>query len=124
MTEEICPMFSDHCRHCSHERSRHPCTWIVRDGSVYKPVRTGTIVRELGEFCNNHPIGSTGWVKDMVRCPVRWLRANPPQEHKMNEMPKKRKNEIRVSACKMIMDKKKPERVAGQQKKGQQLLIV
>ena len=23
-----------------------------------------------GAFCNNHPIGTSGWITDMVKCPV------------------------------------------------------
>ncbi len=67
------------CQFCSNETSYHPCTWIKRDGTIFKPIKTGFVVRELGQICNNTPLGEEIWVDKMVRCPARWERSNKPK---------------------------------------------
>lgn len=109
--KQVCAMFADPCEFCSNETSRHPCTWVKREGTVFKPIRTGFIIRELGQLCNNAPLGEEVWIEKMVRCPVRWARANKiiPKE-----APKKRAYRKTLVPQPIIRKRGRPKKVVGQ----------
>ena len=70
----ICQMFGDECPFCSEEIDLR----VVRASDIKtgKPV----VIRDekaLGPFCNNHPLGKTGWIAEMHYCPARWGKTRP-----------------------------------------------
>jgi hypothetical protein len=70
LTNDICPMFGNPCRHVSIERTSRPYTAIERDQrtGLYRPTGSGRKVVVLGEYCNDAGM----WVRDMHYCPVRY----------------------------------------------------
>jgi hypothetical protein len=71
----ICPLFGDEdCRFLSQERTTRPFTRLEKDAhtGMYKPVGMGSRKVILGPYCNNHPVGKSGWIEEMTVCPARW----------------------------------------------------
>jgi hypothetical protein len=67
-------MFGDVCPHCSNETTTRPFTKVEKNPKtkLFEPKGLGRHTTILGQWCNNHPIGSTGWVENMHYCPSRW----------------------------------------------------
>ena len=66
-TTTICTMFNLPCRHCSNERKND----IQREGNLAEQNFKKTVaVIDLGQYCNNHPIEQSGWIREMSSCPV------------------------------------------------------
>lgn len=76
---ETCPMFNEKCRFCSIEYTTRSFTRVEKDPrtGLFKPIGQGTKRVEIGDYCNNHPIGHTGWIADMHVCPRRYALAAP-----------------------------------------------
>jgi hypothetical protein len=66
----ICPIFNCECRFCSQESLR-----TIRDACDLK-THGRVMIRDivpLGAFCNNTPIGESGWIEDIKICYSTWL---------------------------------------------------
>ena len=91
----LCTMFNLPCRHCSTEHK----TEIVREGTIADMnFKKHEVIVDLGQYCNNHAIGQSGWIKDMSSCPIiddiiRWVvhRGNMKPVPQTPEKPKVRK---------------------------------
>jgi|SRR5271157_862399 len=71
LTDIVCPMFGDVCRHCSLEITIRPFAKIKKNliTGLFEPDGQGSKKVELGEFCNNSGIH---YVRDLHYCPRRW----------------------------------------------------
>ena len=106
----VCTMFNLPCRHCSNEHKNE----IVREGTIADMnFKKHEVVVDLGLYCNNHPIGQSGWIKDMPSCPIiddviRWVvyRGNMKPLSQMLENPKVRKKRT----TRIVKPAKKPTR--------------
>ena len=107
----VCTMFNLPCRHCSNEHKNE----IVREGTIADMnFKKNEVVVDLGLYCNNHPIGQSGWIKEMSSCPViddvmRWVvcRDNMKPAPQIPEKPKVRKKRT----TRIVKPAKKPTRV-------------
>jgi hypothetical protein len=78
LEDEVCPMFGNHCRHLSVEKTSRPYTEIERDGrtGLYVPKGCGRKVVVVGEYCND----SGKYVRDMHYCPVKYSMTRSTQQ--------------------------------------------
>ena len=116
ITLEVCPLFKDPCRHCSHEHTWRPCTKLKKD------IRTGRLVPDglgrveidLGYYCND----AGRFVENMQWCPIKWDKANwnkmiKEYLEKEKKAPKKRGvkkvvDVVKKPAKKKVVTKRKP----------------
>jgi hypothetical protein len=100
--DALCPMFSDPCRHCSHETTTHSFTRVSRNPKthLYDSKGIGHSVEELGEYCNN----IDAWVRDLHYCPARWAL-------RRGVVPEKKVVKKKVMKKKVLKKKTKPKKL-------------
>jgi len=83
LTNEVCEMFGDRCRHVSNETSVRPATKLIKPNGpgIYKDGGIIRLITQLGQMCNNQ----CEWVKNMCYCNVRWERHNPVNTKKKKD---------------------------------------
>jgi hypothetical protein len=100
LEDEVCPMFGNHCRHLSVEKTSRPYTEIERDGrtGLYVPKGCGRKVVVVGEYCND----SGKYVRDMHYCPVKYsmTRVTQPPLKELVDL-KKRREEAMIKKLMM-----------------------
>jgi hypothetical protein len=116
---ETCPMFNEKCNYCSMEMTTRSYTKIKlnSDLKLYEPIGIGRKKVELGYWCNNHPIGKTGWVDEMHTCPALWGLHRGTKPLKLVQIPEPKKRGRPVIVHKIVKVKKKRGRPAKMQKK-------
>jgi len=74
MTDTVCPMFGDVCGYHSKVYMTRPYTQIWKNPKtkMFEPAGLGRSIVDIDDFCNNHPIGSSGRISEMHYCPKRW----------------------------------------------------
>jgi hypothetical protein len=68
----ICQLTGESCRFLSMEWTVKLYTKLKKDvhTGLYIPGAMGSRKALLGPYCNNHQIKKSGWVVDMVKCPI------------------------------------------------------
>lgn len=113
----ICPLTKTDCQYCSHESTTRPFTRIGKNAvtGMYDPKGMGKHRVKLGAYCNNHVIGQSGWVSDILQC--------PKEMKPTNEWVQIRRTKTGKMIIKKVLIKKKEKKMNQKKIYGQQVLV-
>jgi len=99
---EVCPLFNDPCRHCSHEHIFRPCMKLEKDPrtGLFKSGGLSRIEVDLGYYCNDEG----KWCDDMHYCPIKWDATK--KEKRALEYKKQIERETKKKSVKKVVKKR------------------